>query len=540
MFKFFHLESKTIISAAVIVGVFSFASRLVGFVRDRILAGAFGAGDTLDAYYAAFKIPDFMFSLLVVGSLSASFIPLFSKYYHHPFDRKKAWIFSNNFLHLVVFFVGGVSLLLAVFAPFFSSMIAPGFSLAKQELVMVFFRIMLLAQVLLACSMVFGSALQSLKRFALYALAPIFYNLGIIAGALWFVDWWGDVGLAWGVVFGALLHLGVQVVGVYGAGYRYQWTFRLRDRDTQEVMRLTGPRMLGIAVQQFLFVFFTMIASGLAVGSVSIFQFAYNIEFFPVGIIGISYAIAAFPTFTELLEGKRVEAFVETFVNVVRQLLFLLVPMTILFLVLRAQMVRLVVGAGAFDWEATVLTADTLAFFALTFIPQSLVYVLVRAFFGLHDTVTPMTAGIVSVVVGLVSAFWLTSIFGVVGLGMAFSIASIIQLALLWVPLRQRLGTLGESKMISALFKTTVAGLACALVTQLLKPVAVQLFSLDTFLGVFFQGCFAGGIGLASYLLVSFLLRSEELQTLIMGMRKKLLRAYKPSESVPLDGGAST
>jgi len=540
MFKFFHLESKTIIGAAAMVGIFSFASRLVGFVRDRILAGTFGAGDVLDAYYAAFKIPDFMFGLLVVGSLSASFIPLFNKYYAHAFERKKAWEFSNNFLHLVAVFVGGVSLLLALFAPFFSSLIAPGFSPEKQELVMVFFRIMLLAQVLLACSMVFGSVLQSLKRFTLYALAPILYNVGIIIGAVWFVDWWGPVGLAWGVVCGALLHLIIQIIGVYGAGYRYQWMCRFRDRDTQEALRLTGPRMLGIAVQQIMFVFFMMIASGLAVGSVSVFQFAYNIEYFPVGIIGISYAIAAFPTFTELLEGKRIEAFVETFVSVVRQLLFLLVPMTILFLVLRAQLVRLVVGAGAFDWQATILTADTLAFFALTFIPQSLVYVLARAFFGLHDTITPMTAGFVSVLVGLVSAFWLTSIFGVVGLGMAFSIASVIQVALLWIPLRQRLGTLGESRMISALFKTTVAGLVCAVVAQLLKPVAVQLFSLETFMGVFFQGCFAGGLGLVSYLLVSFLLRSEELQALIVGVRRKFLKAYKPSESVSLDTGTSS
>jgi putative peptidoglycan lipid II flippase len=230
---------------------------------------------------------------------------------------------------------------------------------------------------------------------------------------------------------------------------------------------------------------------------------------------------------------------VESFTQVVRQLLFLLVPMTVVFLVLRAQAVRLVVGAGAFDWESTVLTADTLAFFALTFLPQSLTFVLARAFFGLHDTVTPMTAGIVSVVVGLVSAFWFTSIFGVVGLGMAFSLASIVQAALLWVPLRQRLGTLGESRLLPTLFKTTLSGLACAIVTQSLKPVAVQIFSLETFFGVLFQGCFAGGIGLFSYLLVSYFLRSEELFACMAGIRRKVLKTYKPQESVPLDSAPS-
>src|SRR3989339_799503 len=534
MFRFINKESKTIIGAATIVGVLSFASRLIGLIRDRILAGTFGAGDTLDAYYAAFKFPDLMFGLLVVGSLSACFIPLFAKHFYHPLQKEQAWKFTNNTLHLVGTAVIIVSLFLAIFARPFAEIIAPGFTFEKQVLVIAFFRIMLLAQILLAFSVIFGSVLQSMKRFLLYALSPVLYNVGIIIGAVWFVNWFGPLGLGWGVVFGAFLHLIVQLYGVISSGYRYKWSFSFQDKDTKEMFKLTGPRMIGIAMNQILFVLLTIIATTLSVGSVTIFQFAYNIQFFPVGIIGVSYAIAAFPSFSEYIEKGDEKQFIRLFSSTVRQILFFLVPLMILFLILRAQIVRVVVGAGSFDWDATILTANTLGFFALTFIPQSLVYLLARAFFAKHDTMTPMTAGIIATFFGVISAFWLKGHFGVVGLGIAYSLASIVNIALLWVPLREKFGSLDELRIIQSLFKISVAGMVCAVVMQLIKPVVVSVISLETFFGVFSQGFVAGIFGLISYILIMFLLRSEELESFLSGMRRKVFKSYKPEEPVSL------
>jgi putative peptidoglycan lipid II flippase len=540
MLSFLNKKSKSIIGAATIVGVLSFASRLVGLVRDRILAGEFGAGEVLDAYYAAFKVPDFMFSLIVVGSLSASFIPLFTKYYARKISQEKAWHFTNKILHVVGVLMVVVSVALGFGADFVVGLIAPGFSASQQEFVVELFRIMLGAQVILAFSVVFGSVLQSLKRFFLYALSPILYNVGIILGAVLLVPIMGPVGLAWGVVLGALMHLVVQTIGVLNAGYRYRFAWGLRDKDTLEMLKLTGPRMLGIAINQVMFVILTIIATTLATGSVTIFQFAYNIQFFPVGIIGVSFAIAAFPTFSEAVERKKMSEFIEMFSSTVRNILFLLVPLMILFLVMRAQIVRVVVGAGSFDWEATILTADTLAFFALTFIPQAFVFLLARAFFALHDTVTPMTAGIIATIVGLISALWLTGHFGVIGLGMGYSIAAIINMVLLWVPLRQRIGKLDGERILLAVFKISVAGMLCLVVMQLLKPVVVSFITLDTFFGVFLQGFVAGISGWGVYIGVAALLRTQELYSIIAGFRRKFFKSYKPEESVSVEGQLSS
>ncbi len=531
MFRFFHAESKTIIGAATIVGLLSFAADFVGFIRDRILAGMFGAGTTLDVYYAAFKIPDFLFSLIVIGAISSSFIPLFTKHYHGS-RREFAWEFTNSVLHLIG---GGMliaCLVLFVFATPLSGLIAPGFDVMKRAQVAQFMRVMLCAQMLLSFSMIFGSVLQGLKRFFVYALAPVLYNLGIILGAVVFEKLLGPIGLAWGVVFGAFLHLTIQLIGSFAAGYTYKFSFNLKDQDAQQMIKMTGPRILGIAIGQLLFLVLTVFATTMSTGSLTIFQFAYNIQFFAVGTIGVSFAIAAFPTFAEAISKNDLDSFRRSFSSTVRQILFFLIPLMMLFLILRAQMVRVVVGAGAFDWQATIQTADTLAFFALTFIPQALVYVLARGFFALHDTVTPLTTGLVAGLVGVISAFLFTPHFGVVGLGMAFSLSAIVNMVLLWVSLRQRVQSLEESIITRSLLKLSVSGIACALLTQAVKPIVIHLFHTNTFLGVLSQGLLAGGMGLAAYLLVAWFLKAQELHSFLSAMQKKVLRKVQLEETV--------
>lgn len=529
MFKLLHAESKTIIGAAVLIAVFSFLSRMFGLVRDRILAGEFGAGPTLDVYYAAFKVPDLLFSLVVIGALSASFIPLFTKRFYSG-HRASAWNFVNNSLHVTLLTMVVLSAVIFVFAGPIASYVTPGFSQRQQIFVSQFMRVMLLAQLLLAGSMVFGSVLQSLKRFLLYALAPILYNIGMMIGALVFVDWMGPIGLAWGVVFGALLHVLVQYIGCVQTGYHYRPIFEPKDADLRTLLTTTGPRMLGIAMSQLLIIVLTILASSMQTGSVTIFQFAYNIQFFPVGIIGVSLAIAVFPAFAEYASKRDMTQFRASVSLTIRQALLLLIPMTCLFLILRAQIVRVVVGAGAFDWPATILTADTLAFFALTFIPQALIFILARAFFAFHDTVTPLTAGLVGSLIGVISALLFQLSFGVIGLAMGYSLSVIVNLILLWIPLRQRLGSLDEATIMQSFMKLTVAGLVCVVVTQAFKPFLSSVFVLDTFFGVFMQGAFAGISGLGAYLLVAWLLKSQELDAFFASIRRKILRTSHPNE----------
>lgn len=533
MLRFIHAQSNSIIGAATIVGFFSFLSRVIGFIRDRVLAGLFGAGDTLDVYYAAFKIPDFVFSLIVIGALSASFVPIFTRQMLKH-DDSAGWRFTNKTIHALGLTMVFVSVLVFLFSEPLSALISPGFDGWKQARVAAFMRVMVSAQVILTLSMIFGSALQGLKRFYLFALAPLLYNASILIGAFLFVPRFGSIGLAWGVVLGACLHLISQWFGCLRAGYRYQWEVKDTDGSLREMVRLTGPRMLGIALSQLLFLVLTVIATLLPAGSVTIFQFAYNIQFFPVGVIGVSYAVAAFPLFAESFEKNDHHSFREQFSSTIRQTLFFLIPLTVLFLILRAYLVRVVVGAGAFDWEATILTADTLAFFALTFLPQSWIFILARAFFALHDTVTPLTAAFVAGLVGILSAFLFGNTLGVVGLGMAYSIAMVVNALLLWIPLRQRIGTLNESEIIQSLMKLTVAGLACGVVAQILKSILSSFFSLNTFSGVLMQGLIVGGLSLCVYITIAWILKSDELKQLIDVLKRRTIKKQIPSESVAL------
>lgn len=532
MLRWLKRESKSILGAATIVGVLSFASRFVGFIRDRILAGQFGAGDELDVYYAAFKIPDLMFQLIVVGALSASFIPLFTAHLQKEGREKDAWDFTNNTLHLV----GGAMLLFSVVliitAPWLAQLIAPGFDSMKLADVASNMRIMFIAQVILAVSMIYGSVLQSMKRFLMYSLAPIFYNIGIIIGAVLLVDQFGPIGLAWGVVLGAVLHLLTQLHGIHGSGYTYRFIATFKPKDIQEMLRLMGPRTIGLAVNQLMFLVLTIIASTLVVGSVTVFQFAYNIQFFPVGIIGVSFAIAVFPTLSELGEQEKLKKFASVVSSSTLQLIYLLLPMSLLFLILRAQIVRVIVGAGQFDWAATIATADTLAFFAFTFIPQALVFLFARGFYALRDTATPLAIAIASSLVGILSAYLLKTDFGVIALAMAYSLAILVNAGLLWVMLRQRIGGLHESSFINTLLKLSIAGLFAGLTMQALKPIVVEWITLNTFIGVFTQGLIAGGAGLVVYGVIAHVLRVPEQQEFFKTLTRKVLRKAKTEEVV--------
>ncbi|MFH1632116.1 MAG: murein biosynthesis integral membrane protein MurJ [bacterium] len=524
-------KSGTITSAAIIVASFSILSRFVGFIRDRILAGEFGASDTLDIYFAAFRVPDLLFQLMIVGALSASFIPLFTRYVGKG-DGARAWQMTNNILNILAVAFGVFLIVAAVFAGQLAPLIAPGFDAVKQAAVADMARVMFLAEFLLAISMVYGSVLQGAKRFALYSMAPILYNVGIILGAVVIAPQFGTIGLAWGVVLGALLHLTLQWIGVSSLGYRYKMVFDLKDKDVKHTLIQMIPRVMGLAVNQVNFLAMTIIASTLAIGSVTIIQFAYNLNFFPVGVIAVSYAVAAFPTFCELANKNDRDAFTKSFSSTIRQVLFFIIPASALFILLRAQIVRVVLGAGAFDWDATIATADTLGFFAFSFFAQAIIYILVRAYFAHNDTLTPFIVGLVAATINVVAALMLTKEYGVAGLAMAYSLAVVVQLILLWAPLRARVGSLDELRIARSLVILSASAIIGGFATQGMKAVVVQMITLETFIGVLLQGLIAGGVGLVVYGVAAYLFKSEELTEFGRGLKRRLLKKAKPEETV--------
>jgi putative peptidoglycan lipid II flippase len=521
--KLWNNESKTITSAALLLGGASLASKLLGVFRDRVLAGAFGAGDTLDAYYAAFRLPDMLYGLLILGALSAGFIPIFTEYLLRRENgaRDDAWRLANELLGILGIILVALTLLLTLLAPVIVPIITPGFHGAKLALTVDLSRIMFFSTFLLGLSAVMGGVLQSTRRFFAFAIAPLFYNLGIIIGALCFVRFWGPTGLAVGVVFGAAMHFASQYLPVCRMGFKLKPTLKTVDDGVKNIAKLSGPRILSLAVTQIDLTVATVIASTLASGSVSVMNFASNLQSVPYSFIGISYAVAAYPSLARFAVKKENDRFIDSVNGVTRQILFFAIPVAIILLLLRAQVVRVILGTGHFDWNDTTRTADALALFAISIAFQAVSPLLIRAFYALKDSTTPLLIALFTVAVDIIGNITLSKSMGVPGLALAFSIASGLQVALLWVTLRMKVGTLNESLLIKSLAKITVAAVPMALVIQLVKNFLGVRVNMDTFLGVFTQGAVAGIVGLALYFGVAYLLKSDEAKSFVEAVKRR-------------------
>lgn len=531
-----HILNKSTASitrAALILGAASFLSRIIGLLRDRIFAHMFGAGHILDAYYAAFRIPDMVYNLLIVGALSAGFIPVFITSLEK--SKERAWRVANSLITILGASLILICLLLILLTPQVMHLVVPGFRGDTFTLTVMLTRIMFLSPILLGLSSIASGVLQSFKCFLIYSLTPIFYNLGIILGAIILVPMIGPVGLAYGVVLGACLHLCIQLPALWHQGFRPKLIWDTHMTEVREIARLMIPRTLGLAASQINLVVITIIASTFAVGSLTVFNFANNLQYFPIGIIGYSFAIAAFPTLSTLFAKGETTAMVDHIIATVRQILFLMVPITVLFLLLRAQMVRVVYGTGAFDWTDTILTGDMLAFFSLSLFAQAIIPLLIRGFFALHDTWTPFIIAVVSALLNIIFSLTLPSLFPsgeeILGLAAAYSLAQTVQLAILWITLRTKVGTLHEHALIPFIMKITIAMLPMAILVQWIKSPLAMLVDMDRFWGIFTQGFSAGVVGLILYLILTSILRVEEVSILFTAMKQKLgIKAVLPIE----------
>ena len=520
--------SNSVISAAFIITIAGLASRLLGLVRDRFLAATFGAGDTLDVYYAAFRIPDLIYNFLILGALSAAFIPVFTGLVS---KRKKAeaWDAANGVMNLAVFFVVILSVIFCLFAPYLMKLITPGFPPEKMSQVVLLTRIMLLSPIFLGISGIFGGILTSFKRFLIYSIAPILYNFGIIFGIVFFVKLWGTVGLAWGVVLGAFLHMIIQWPAARHLGFRHNFHFRryFFDKNIQHILRLMIPRTMGIAASQANLFIITIFASTLATGSLAIFSFAQNLQSVPLGIFGVSFSIAAFPTLSAFWATNEKNKFANTFAETFCQIMFFIIPLSILILLLRAQIVRVTLGAGKFDWEDTILTYECLKYFTLSLFAQSVLPLLTRSFYAIHNTKTPFYIAIFSEIINIGAVLLLIGKYGIQGLAMAFSLTSLVQMILLFFALRSKFDDLGDKKIVSSIGKIALAAIFSGIVVQLSKYAVASFVNMETFLGVFSQLIISGALGILVFLILCHILQLEEYLSFKKSLTKRIFKDKK-------------
>ncbi len=525
-------SSQSITRSAMLIAVMGIASRVLGLFRDRILASKFGAGDVLDTYYAAFKIPDLIYGMLVLGALSAAFVPVFTSLISQD-KKEEAWKLARTMLSVGLIVLSFISAILFIFAPTLVKLIVFGYDEQKQENVVILTRIMLLSPIILGMSGIIGGILNSFKKFFFYSLAPIFYNIGIIIGALFLTDYFGPKGLAFGVVLGAMLHLLVQIPEVIRCGLKFTPLFDYKSRQLYRVLMLMIPRMLGIAMTQINLLVVTILASTLEPGSLAIFNFANNLQSVPLGIFGISFAIASFPALSGLWAQNKKEEFVSKFTGTFRKILFFIIPCSAMIYVLRAQIVRVVLGSGGFSWSDTTLTLTALGIFVMSLWAQSIIPLLARTFYATHNTKIPFFVALFSEAINIGLALFLIRDFGILGLVSAFSISVSINASLLFLMLRSRVGTLCERGILIFGIKIFSATAVAMLVTQIIKhTIGDNLFGEQrTFLGVFTQlitALLGGGV---AFILFGRLLKIEEMDHFVETLKNKFLTKKPLPES---------
>jgi len=526
--------AKTIGGAALIIAIAGIVSRLLGFLRDRLLAAQFGAGDTLDAYYAAFRIPDLLYNLLVMGALSAAFIPIFTDFLSEKKERA-AWKLASSVLQWIVVLLGALSICAAIFAPALVALIAPGFSDEKQSLTVELTRIMLLSPILLGISAVFGSVLVSFKRFVAYSFAPLLYNLGIIAGGVFLVPTLGVSGLGWGVVAGAMLHLLVQIPAVRDSGFRASF-FRVGlpfDGPVRRVMTLMIPRSIGMAANQIGLLLTTVFASSLASGSLAVFTLAWNIQSIPIGLFAVAFSLAAFPALAFSASKKNDREFFATLSQTVKRILFFVVPLSVFFIIFRAQFVRVILGSGQFDWEDTIATFGVLGWLSASLFAQGLIPLFARGFYAKKDTKTPLYIALAAEAVHIALIPILLPRFGVDALAIAFSVGSVINFGALFFFLRRRTEGWDDREIVSGSVRIFFAAAIAGLAAHISKSIFILAPSpLDTFAEVFLQLSFGLSIGFGAFFLASAWLKIEEFHAMRRFIFCKVLRIPEAASSV--------
>jgi len=517
--RFLNNKSKTIASAAIILGAASLVSRLLGLVRDRILAGKFGAGDELDIYYTAFRIPDLVYSILVLGAITAGFIPVFIHYLQK--DKKDAWYLANSILNLIGISLIIVCLVLIVFAPWLIKLIAPGFSPEKTGLTVKLARVMFLSSFFLGISTVLGGILRSFKRFLVYSLSPIMYNLGIIFGALFLIEPFGLLGLAYGVVLGSFFHMAIQIPTSFLCGFKWAPIFDFRFKGVKRIFKLMPPRVLNLILFQIDFLAMTIIASFLAVGSIAVYNLAHNIWSFPLGIFGISFVLAVFPKLSESAQKKDKKRFIKEFSLVARQILFFTLPSAVLFIVLRAEIVQVILGTGNFNLHDISLTLKTLAYFSLSLFAEALILLLLRGFFAWEDAWRPFIIGLFATSIRLIFALFLSSFMGVPGLALGFSLGGIFYMITLFIFLRRKIGFIDGKKIFISGSKMILASLLAGVGAYISLQILIVLVNVNITFSALIQGAIASFIGILIYLFFSWVFKLSELKFFLNSLFKK-------------------
>lgn len=509
------------------------ASHVVGLLKTRLLISYFFGSEAslLDVYYAAFVIPDTLFQLLVIGSLSAAFIPVFTRFLAKK--EEEAWHIASVSLNVIVLIFLIISTLIFIFAEPLSRLIAPGFNSSQISTMSALLRVMLGAQFFFSISGFLTGIIQSHQRFLIPALAPLAYNLGIVLGTVLLSSHIGIFGPAVGVVVGAALHMLIQLPLCYRLGFRFTPTLNLRHAGVREVIRLMPPRALALGIDQIEQFVAVILSSFLVSGSLTMLNVARLLFTLPSSLFGVTIGQAALPALSRQSAESDKSLFRHTLIDSIFQTAFFAMPMSILFIVLRIPIVRLVFGASSFPWTATLMTGKTLAVLAVSATFVAVMQLIVRGFYALQDTRTPLFIGLAAAAFDIIAGVLAVTVldWGLVGLATAISITNIVEAAILFLILmrRIRVDIYHDLRILRSFLKLLTVGLVMGFGLWLpMRFLDRFVFDTTRTLPLIWLTGITSFIGLGVYAYLSYLFRVEELYAFVslikrLGRWRKLI-----------------
>jgi putative peptidoglycan lipid II flippase len=520
---------RGLISAAAIVGVSLLASRVLGLIRTTVFATLFGTSPDMAAYSAAFRVPDLLYTLISGGALASAFIPVFAGLLEQQ-REEEAWRVANTVLNTLFVVMSVAAALAFLLAPQLIDQLVPNFTRPEKAETVDLTRIMLVQPVLLGVGGVFAAMQQSYSRFLLPAVGPLLYNLAIIIGTVLFGRHAGVYAAAWSVTIGAFLWFQVQLPGVARESRYYHLEVNWRLPGVREVLRLLGPRVVGLAAFQVMLLITTYLASGFSSDSFNAITYSWALVVLPVNAFGSSVATAVFPLISRQSVAAQASALGQTVRESLRAVLFLTLPSTAGLIILRRPIIDLLYDHGSWTVHSTEATAFALAFYAGGLVPMALIEVMPRVFYAMKDTRTPVMIAVVTVLLDAGLSVALVHVFphdeGQGALGLATAIAAWIQGIWLFHALHRRLPTI-----INAAFWRAVNAMALAMLVMAVAVFFAQrameyiLSSTSTSASTSTPGALAEvvitvGTGVIVYLSVARLLGLPEVQRVASLLRR--------------------
>ncbi|MEG0371775.1 MAG: murein biosynthesis integral membrane protein MurJ [Clostridium sp.] len=517
--------------ATLIVMITLFISRILGFVREVIVANIYGASVETDAFFAAFTIPDVMFNLLIAGALSSGFMPVFTSYLAND-EEDKAWKSASSFITISIIFIIVFNIVGITFSKYLVPLVAPGMlkTTGGFQLTVKLTQIMFTAVTFTVLAGLLRGVLNSYKIFTAPAIGPVLYNVGMILGAMTLgATSFGIYGMTIGVIIGAMMNFLVQIPDFRRVGgVKYlKFAVDFKDPGFKRMLTLMVPAIIGLSVSQLNIVINQSIASLVGDGYISLVRYANRVMLLPLGIFAMGIATTLFPVMNTQIARKEISAFKDTFSEGFRTIMFITIPAAVGMIVLSEPVIRLLFKSGSFTESDVQITGIILAFYSFGLIGQSGVQIITRGFYAIQDTKTPVKVAFITVILNTILSIGITfyTSIGIAGVAFAYSISSILNMYLLYKGLNKKTKGLPTTEIVTSCAKSSIAAFIMGGAVLIVARVVESIVGIDGKLDEIMAVGSAMLVGIPLYFYMTYKFKMSEMNFFISKVKRKIRRS---------------